>query len=86
MGVVITSIKLFFSHDFATHFCFTRACFLWGYVVHTQGDTGRTCKLHTGKALFVNPTFMGVGADDAECGTRRQRPHLPQAGIEPGTL
>ena len=28
-------------------FAFTHACFCGGYVVRTQGDTGRTCKLHT---------------------------------------
>ena len=34
----------------------------------------------------VVPEVRLVGADDAECGTRRQRPQLPQAGIEPRTF
>ena len=41
-------LKLFFfflTHIFATPFFPTRCMFLWGYMVRTQGDPERTCKL-----------------------------------------
>ena len=50
----------------------------WYVPKETRGEHANS----TQKGPLNNPTFLGVGTDDAECGTRLQRPHLPQAGIE----
>ena len=64
-----SSKTFFFLYIFFPRFCnpFHHPCmFLWGYVVRTQGDTGRTCKLHTERSYWSIPTFCG-------CGRRRRR-------------
>ena len=61
------------------------ACFCegtWYVPKETRGEHANS----TQKGPLANPTFLGVGTDNAECGTRRQRPQLPQAGIEPRTF